>query len=302
MLNFLYNKTIFAYFSTFLCHILILDNVLFLTTGANMGEIRMVKVNDVCKTLPNKSKPLLRHVNFSCGSGEIAVITGANGTGKSTLMKIMAGLVKPDSGSVKFNNDEITSMSGDEAAKMRCSKIGYASQNSNLVSLLTVEENIILPNILSDNREKLGENIRVIGENVEALKNKPVSSLSGGETKMVMLSRIFYQKPDFILLDEPTDGVDDNNIKHVFYLIYYFAVKLERPVVIVSHDSRIIDAATKVYTLNVDNSSPSLVESTQPESTWLKTGVLTIRGLDGNVKKLNMSEMNNYAIFNKKGE
>lgn len=262
-----------------------------------------IKVENVYKTLANESKPLLRQVNFSCSNGDVVVITGANGAGKSTLLKIMAGIIKPDSGTVKFNNDEITDMSGDEAAKMRCSKLGYVPQKSNLVSLLTVEENVILPNVLSNKSEKLGANISFLGgKNTKTLAKKPVSSLSGGETKMVMLSRIVYQNPEFVLLDEPTDGVDGENIKHVFYLIYYFAVKLKRPVVIVSHDSRIIDAATKVYTLNIDDNSPSLIEFSELAADWLKTGVLEIRKPDGHVEKFNMSEMNNYAIFNKTGE
>lgn len=262
-----------------------------------------IKVENVYKTLPNESKPLLRQVNFSCGNGDVVVITGANGAGKSTLLKIMAGIIKPDSGSIRFNNDEISSMSGDEVAKMRCSKIGYVPQKNNLVSLLTVEENVILPNVLSNNGGKSLANISFLGgENVKTLTKKPVSSLSGGETKIVMLSRIVYQNPEFILLDEPTDGVDGENIKHVFYLIYYFAVKLKRPVVIVSHDSRIIDAATKVYVLNADNNSPSLIEFSELAADWLKTGVLEVRKSDGHVEKFNMSEMNNYAIFSKTRE
>lgn len=262
-----------------------------------------ISVENVYKTLPNESKPLLRQVNFSCSNGDVVVITGANGAGKSTLLKIMAGVIKPDSGTVRFDSDEITGMSGDEAAKMRCTKIGYVPQKSNLVSLLTVEENIILPNVLSNKGEKLGSNINFLGEeNAKILAKKPVSSLSGGETKMVMLSRIVYQNPEFVLLDEPTDGVDSENIKHIFYLIYYFAVKLKRPVVIVSHDSRIIDAATKVYTLNTDDNSPSLIEFSELAADWLKTGELEIRKPDGNVEKFNMSEMNNYTIFSKTRE
>lgn len=288
---------IFAYFSTFLCHILMLDNISCLTTGENMSEIsRIVRVDDVCKTLPNESKPLLRHVNFTCGSGEIAVITGANGAGKSTLLKIMAGLVKPDSGTVRFNNNEITSMSGDEAAAMRCSKLGYMPQKSNLVPLLTVEENVILPFVLSGLGKSLGVNIGfLVGENAEALKNKPVSSLSGGEAKMVMLSRIFSQIPDFVLLDEPTDGVDDDNIKYVFYLIYYFVTK-QCPVIIVSHDSRIVGAATKAYTLNEHNNTPSLLMpaelNSHHEQTWLKTGILKLKKQDGTIEEINMKNIN----------
>lgn len=257
-----------------------------------------IKVENVYKTLPNESKSLLRQVNFSCNSGDVVVITGANGAGKSTLLKIMAGIIKSDSGTVRFNNDEISSMSGDEAAKMRCTKIGYVPQKSNLVSLLTVEENVILPNVLNNKSEKLGSNVDFLGgENAKILAKKPVSSLSGGETKMVMLSRIVYQNPEFVLLDEPTDGVDSENIKHIFYLIYYFAVKLKRPVVIVSHDSRIINAATKVYVLNANDNSSSLIEFSELAADWLKTGVLEVRKPDGHVEKFNMSEMNNYTIF-----
>lgn len=153
------------------------------------------------------------NISFSLKKGTLTAITGPSGSGKSTLFHLLTGLTRPTSGDIIFNDRFMCNLNENELAYIRNTEIGYIMQGANLLPNLTIIENICLPMIFSsDNRDVLEKGKELLNEfGLKGLENEFPSSLSHGEQKRVSIVRTFAQSPSFVIADEPTSNLDEEN-------------------------------------------------------------------------------------------
>lgn len=184
-------------------------------------------------------KPVLRDVDLTVMDGESLTIIGRSGCGKSVLLKLILGLLKPDGGSIIVDGEEVTSMNSDRLSEMR-RKFGILFQNAALFDSMTVEENIALAlkahtkMTSSDIKKRVDETLSIIGlPDVGGLKP---SQLSGGMRKRVGLARALAYNPRYILYDEPTTGLDPIMAGNINNIIIHLNEKMSVTSVVVTHD------------------------------------------------------------------
>ncbi|MBU1628244.1 ABC transporter ATP-binding protein [bacterium] len=198
---------------------------------------KLIRYVDVYKSF--KSKVVLKGANLDVRGGEVLVIIGGSGTGKSVILKLLTGLLDPDSGDIFFGEDNIVEKTEDELLEIR-KKIGMLFQSGALFDSLSVYENIAYPlrehtNIPeSEIREKIKEKLSLVGlTNVEHLYP---AELSGGMRKRVSLARSIVFEPCLILYDEPTTGLDPSTSNMINELIINLQKKLNVTSIVVTHD------------------------------------------------------------------
>ena len=179
-------------------------------------------------------------VSLNVERGEFVSIVGSSGSGKSTLLHILGGLDVATEGKVEISNIDISKMSSDELTIFRRRKIGFVFQNYNLVPLMNVYENIVLPIQLDGIKPDemfISEIIRLLGleEKMYAMPNQ----LSGGQQQRVALARALATKPAIILADEPTGNLDSKTSQDVLGLIKMTSKKFCQTVVMITHNDEI---------------------------------------------------------------
>lgn len=192
----------------------------------------------------------LNGVNFSVEEGEFVSIVGTSGSGKSTLLHMLGGLDRPTSGKVFVDGKDIFSLKDEELTIFRRRKIGFVFQSYNLVPVLNVYENIVLPIELDGNKVDKGyvkELINTLGIK-EKLDNLP-NQLSGGQQQRVSIGRAIVKNPDILLCDEPTGALDYNTSKEILKLIENVNVKYGNTVIMVTHNEAIRHMADHVIKL-----------------------------------------------------
>lgn len=160
---------------------------------------------------------ILRDVNINVQNGEVVSIIGRNGVGKSTFIKSIIGLLKAESGNVLFNGQDITSRKPYEHARMG---IGYVPQGHGMFPRLTVEENIRMGELI--NMKKTTKDYDLVYEFFPKLKTRhkqKAGTLSGGEQAMLSIARALMGKPDLLLLDEPSEGIQPNLVGQISEII-----------------------------------------------------------------------------------
>ncbi len=156
---------------------------------------------------------VLKGVNLELGAKEMVAIMGKSGVGKSTLLGIMAGLIRPDAGQIAFNGREIGSLSEDELADFRMQHVGIVFQDFRLIPSLSMADNILIAAFPRKDISKMEKQQRLesIADRVGLLRmlEKKTNLLSGGEKQRVAIARSLINKPAFVLADEPTGNLDD---------------------------------------------------------------------------------------------
>jgi ABC-type lipoprotein export system ATPase subunit len=177
---------------------------------------------------------------FSCAKRETLLILGNSGTGKTTLLHLMALLLSPKSGSIKINNQELANLSAQETAKVRANHLGIIYQKSHFVNSLNVIDNLLLANYLADKKQSI-EQAKLLANNLgfSELLDKKTSLLSGGEQQRVSIARALMNNPAVILADEPTSNLDDENCERVIELLENQSKNIGVALVIVTHDQRL---------------------------------------------------------------
>lgn len=186
-------------------------------------------------------------VNFSVEQGEFVAVVGTSGSGKSTLLHMMGGLDTPTSGSVIVREQELAKMNDEELTVFRRRNIGFIFQNYNLVPILNVYENIVLPVELDDNtidQRFLDEIVRMLALE-DKLKNMP-NNLSGGQQQRVAIARAMITKPAIILADEPTGSLDSKTSADVLELMKHTGKKFQQTVVMITHNNDIACLADRI--------------------------------------------------------
>lgn len=185
-------------------------------------------------------------IELDIEEGEFAAIVGTSGSGKSTLLHMLGGLDNPTEGTIIVSGKDISKMDEEKLTVFRRRQIGFIFQNYNLVPMLNVFENIVLPLEL-DGRKKdqlyLQKIINMLGLE-EKLKNMP-NQLSGGQQQRVAIARALATKPSIILADEPTGNLDSRTSQDVLGLLKMTSSKLKQTIVMITHNEEIAQLADR---------------------------------------------------------
>lgn len=196
------------------------------------------------------SGPKIKFPDIECKQGEQLLVLGESGKGKTTLLHLMAGMLRPSSGSIYVKNQEVTALNSREMDHFRGAHIGIIFQQAHFVSALTVIENLLLPQFLNGKKEQPHEAMAILTRlNVADKAHKLPDSLSAGEKQRVSIARALINKPTVILADEPTSALDDKNAFQVIRLLEEQAQQSGASLVIVTHDSRLKNEIKHCVTL-----------------------------------------------------
>ncbi|MBE5901497.1 MAG: ABC transporter ATP-binding protein [Lachnospiraceae bacterium] len=189
-------------------------------------------------------------VNLSIEKGEFLAIVGTSGSGKSTLLNMLGGLDSPTEGEVVIDGQDISRLTRDELTILRRRKIGFVFQNYNLLPLLNVYENIVLPMKLDGVKpdERAIDEILTLLHLDEKKFAMPIQ-LSGGQQQRVALARALSGKPTIVLADEPTGNLDSRTSQDVLGLIKVSAEKLGQTIVMITHNEEIAQLADRIIRL-----------------------------------------------------
>ena len=206
----------------------------------------------------NNHVQALRGVDMSVEAGEMVGIMGPSGCGKSTLMHILGLLHSPDPvtsppPSLVIDGGDVTALPDRERTRMRAERMGFVFQTFNLVPTLTALENVALPVEYSGRRRSeakaaAADALALVG--LEDRAGHRPAELSGGQQQRVAIARALVTRPALLLADEPTGNLDSRNTAEVIDLLHRFNREHGQTVVLVTHDSRVSEACSRVLTMN----------------------------------------------------
>ena len=194
-------------------------------------------------TEPNIVKAL-DGVSISIEPGEFVAIIGTSGSGKSTLLNMLGGLDRPTSGAVRVDNYELGKLKDEDLTVFRRQRIGFVFQNYNLVPILNVYENIVMPIQLDGKKPDenfIKEIVALLGLE-DKLNNMP-NNLSGGQQQRVAIARALVSKPAIVLADEPTGNLDSRTSSDVLGLLKVTSQKFHQTIVMITHNNEIAQLA-----------------------------------------------------------
>jgi len=206
----------------------------------------MIKLKNITKLFQiSKDETLiaLKEINFNVQNGELVILRGASGSGKSTILSLIAGLSKPTSGEVIVDNKRISKLPDNFSSIYRRENIGFIFQKFNLINNITVEDNVILPLIPTNPNEKeLKEKlVKVLDKFSISHKRKVlIKNLSGGEQQRVAIARALINNPKIIIADEPTANLDAKLSKNFLEIIKELKSQ-NRTIIIATHDPIFFD-------------------------------------------------------------
>lgn len=189
----------------------------------------------------------LDNVNLTINYGDFIAITGPSGSGKSTLLHLLGGLDKPTAGKVYLEGKDIYKLNENQLSILRRRKIGFVFQFFNLVPVLTVKENIILPIVMDGKQpdmEYIDDLIQTLG--LESKSNALPHTLSGGQQQRVAIGRALAAKPSVVLADEPTGNLDIKTGREIIGLIKNMSRKYQQTVIIITHDPSVASECNRI--------------------------------------------------------
>lgn len=218
-----------------------------------MSKNSIMQLKNITKTFKGLDTPVLSKINLDVNKAENIAISGVSGSGKSTLLHLMAGLDKPDSGSININDKDISLLSQNNMAILRNQSIGFVYQSHHLLPDFSALENVGMPLFIrgsdhNKNLDKAKQILKKLGLS-QRLSHFP-HQLSGGERQRVAIGRALINQPKLILADEPTGNLDHNNAKVVFDLFVDLAKENRTAIVLVTHDIKLARKMKKIYYLS----------------------------------------------------
>ena len=205
----------------------------------------------------------LNNTNFEIEKGELVVIVGPSGAGKTTTLNILGGMDTATSGKVLVDNKEITRLTNKQLITYRRNDIGFVFQFYNLVQNLTAKENVELATQLCPDALNVDEILNKVG--LENRKNNFPSQLSGGEQQRVAIARAIAKNPKLLLCDEPTGALDYKTGKSILKLLQNMARKENMTVIIITHNGAIAPMADKVIHFK-NGTAEKIIINENPES------------------------------------
>lgn len=212
----------------------------------------MIEVKELVKNYSNNTVQVLKGINFKARNQDFIAIMGKSGCGKTTFLKTLGMIDKPNSGSVFFQGMDIEELWKEEVADIRRRSIGFVFQDFFLMESLTAEENIMLPMILDKQKpDCMKETVKNKAEHFEIshLLEKYPHQLSGGEKQRVAICRALINNPDLILADEPTGNLDSKSGKKVIETLENINEKMGKTIIMVTHDVEIASHCRRVVFL-----------------------------------------------------
>ena len=191
----------------------------------------------------------LKEVNFEAQFGELLMMVGPSGCGKTTLLSVICGTLTIDKGRIRTLGQDLDEMTSGELTKWRGSRIGFIFQQFNLIPTLTTLENVSVPLLINGATRKVAEeraayHIAELGLG-DRLKSFP-NELSGGQQQRIAIARALVHDPKLIICDEPTASLDAKSGHKVMELLQESALRPDRAVIVVTHDSRIFEFADRI--------------------------------------------------------
>ncbi|MGX4601287.1 ABC transporter ATP-binding protein [Faecalimicrobium sp. JNUCC 81] len=197
----------------------------------------------------NKVKAL-KNINLSIEKGKFTAIIGPSGSGKSTLLHCIAGLDSITSGEVILDGDDISKLSEDKLSKLRSRKFGFIFQSFNLIPVISVYDNIVLPVDIDNkkvDKKYIDSIIDILG--LRDKINKFPNQLSGGQQQRVAIARALANEPEIIFADEPTGNLDSKTTDEVINLLKECVEKFGNTLVMITHNNDIANIADKVVVI-----------------------------------------------------
>ena len=212
--------------------------------------MEILKVQKLCKTYGTGAVKVdaLKDVSFSLEKGEFVAVVGESGSGKSTLLNCIGALDVPTSGVITMDGNNLFTMKEEERTIFRRRNIGFIFQSFQLVSELTVEQNIVFPLLLDYRKPKVSD----VEEILELLgltdrRNHLPSQLSGGQQQRVAIGRALITRPKLILADEPTGNLDSRNSQDVMELLTKASRHYQQTIFMITHNNNLTSMVDRVF-------------------------------------------------------
>jgi putative ABC transport system ATP-binding protein len=222
----------------------------------------LVELKNVCRSFRKGEETItpLDDVTLEIQEGDFVSLMGPSGTGKSTLLNLVAGIDRPDSGSITVAGTEITNLSRGQLADWRAANLGYIFQTHNLIPVLTAYENVELPTLLlkqtaAQRRQRVELALKAVGLSDRA--DHYPRQLSGGQEQRVGIARAIVANPRVVVADEPTGSLDATTSEQIQDLLKRLNRELGMTVLMVTHDRDVAGIATRRLTLNRGKFLPS---------------------------------------------
>ena len=223
------------------------------TAATQAATQPILEARDVTKVyeLGRATVEALRGVSLSVAPGEFVALMGPSGSGKSTLLQLLGGLDRPSTGSVVFEGRDISALTDAQATRLRRERTGYVFQAFNLIPLLNVVENVMLPFTIAGGTRDAGSRVKQVIDLVELSgkeKHRP-DQLSAGEQQRVAVARALVTRPSVLLADEPTGNLDYTNSGELLDALWRSCDEAGQTIVLVTHDARAAAYADRVLVI-----------------------------------------------------
>lgn len=216
----------------------------------------MIKLDRISKSYVRQNGKLkisvLNSISCTIEKGEMVAIKGRSGSGKTTIINILAGLLKADSGTYYFNSKEISKLNVKQTDKFREKNVGIIVQDYALLNSLSAKENILLPvKYRKYDKKDVEEDIKILSSQlkIEHCLNKNIYELSGGEVQRVAIARALIKKPNVILADEPTGSLDIRSEQEVLKILLELK-QLGNTIIISTHSKAVSDCCDRILEIN----------------------------------------------------
>lgn len=213
----------------------------------------MIEIKNITKSYGHEKNKVevLKDISFSMKEGSFVAIMGTSGSGKTTLLNCISGIDMIDSGEILYEKKDITKLTSEQRKIFRRQNIGMVFQSFDLLPILNVRENILLPmklNHLKPNEDYFNEIVEILGINSK-LKSK-ISELSGGEQQRVAIARALITKPKLICADEPTGNLDRKNTLEVMNLFKRINTEMNTTILMITHDYQVAEYADEIIKID----------------------------------------------------
>jgi putative ABC transport system ATP-binding protein len=212
----------------------------------------IVELKDLVKTytLGETIVPALQGVSLAINKGEFTAVIGASGSGKSTLLNMIGCIDEPDSGSIRIDNIDVTTLTDNEKSRLRNKKMGFIFQSFNLVPVLSLYENVELPLLINttispqERRNRIESAIEDVG--LKQFVHHLPDQLSGGQRQRVAIARALAGNPDLVLADEPTANLDSTTSHKIIDLMIELNSKRHVTFLFSTHDEKLMDRVSRI--------------------------------------------------------
>jgi len=220
------------------------------------GRDPMILVEKLVKRYNDAKAPVINGFGLRVEKGEMVILMGRSGCGKTTLLNLIAGLDRPTSGRILVDGTSLTEMSEDELARFRLLNIGFVFQDYNLISELTVLENVTLPLKLAGEKEFSRAHKLLDIFDITALADEKANTVSGGEAQRAAIARAIANKPKVLLADEPTGNLDADNERNVMDHFKKIQKLFDTTIVIATHNSALRSYGSRTVMLDSSARAP----------------------------------------------